>query len=47
MAVYSAFYLRKVEIKKNIVDDYVNGEGGIMDYAGKLEPREKTVCELR
>lgn len=32
---------------KNIVDDYVKGEGGIMDYAGKLEPREKAVRELR
>ena len=41
------FFVRKVEIKKNIVDDYVNGEGGIMDYAGKLEPREKAVRELR
>lgn len=47
MAVYCAFCVRKVEIKKIIVDDYVNGEGGIMDYAGKLEPREKAVRELR
>ena len=39
--------MSKVEIKKNIVDAYVNGEGGIMDYAGKLEPREKAVRELR
>lgn len=41
------FCARKVEIKKNIVDDYVSGEGGIMDYAEKLEPREKAVRELR
>lgn len=39
--------MRKVEIERKIVDDYVNGEGGIMDYAGKLEPREKAVRELR
>ena len=42
--------MRFVRVKsrlKNIVDDYVNGEGGIMDYAGKLEPREKAVRELR
>lgn len=37
----------KSRLRKNIVDDYVNGEGGIMDYAGKLEPREKAVRELR
>lgn len=37
----------KSRLRKKIVDDYVNGEGGIMDYAGKLEPREKAVRELR
>lgn len=37
----------KSRLRKNIVDDCVNGEGGIMDYAGKLEPREKAVRELR
>ena len=42
-----SFVCVKSRLRKNIVDDYVNGEGGIMDYAGKLEPREKAVRELR